>query len=610
MFRQDCPGGYWERCIKSTEITANRKPMRDILYKINYILDRRQKLSLVFLFLCMIVNAAFELLGIGVIYPVIDLAMNPDAVSTNAVYARIYDFFGFSGYRQFVLALITTIVVLFAVKTVFLVFFRKMQLRFRYGNTQVLASKLLGVYMAQPYSFFARNNSASLRYRIQSDTYATLTLIFDLMLLVVNSFTALCIGILMFVTNPVITMVLLAVMAVLVLLYFMLFKRRLLRCGDKNRHYGTMVNLWLQQSIDGIKETKVLGREGFFLRQFNTSYKGYARAQETSSLLNSLPNDILLSVCISSVMVTLGFLVLAGGDMSANISSLSIFALSAFRIFPCVSVLSSYLGEAFFMRPSLDALYASLHEAVELGRVVLQSTGNGDAAGSDAPLPFQKSIELRNVTFGYEGAPGKVFEHADISIPRNSAVAFIGPSGAGKTTAADLVLGLLDPDEGAVLVDGTDIKGHKSAWLQNIGYIPQSIYLSDDTIRNNIAFGLPPEEIDDAKVWKAAEQAQLASYIRSLPDGLDTYIGERGIRMSGGQRQRVGIARALYNDPEVLVLDEATSALDSETEAMVMESIDSLSGRKTLLIIAHRLTTIRNCNIVYEIKDGKVRRAR
>ncbi|MBQ3801493.1 MAG: hypothetical protein II837_14500, partial [Treponema sp.] len=366
--------------------------MRDILHKIFYILDRKQKWELVFLFLCMIVNAAFELLGIGVIYPVIDLAMNPDAIATNTLYSRVYGLFGFSGYRQFILALIGAIVALFAVKTVFLVFFRKMQLRFRFANTQILASRLLGVYMAQPYSFFARNNSASLRYRIQSDTYATLALIFDLMLLVVNSFTALSIGILMFVTNPVITLVLLAVMAVLVLLYFTLFKGRLLRCGDENRHYGTMVNLWLQQSIDGIKETKVLRRESFFSRKFDTNYRSFARAQETSSLLNSLPNDILLSVCISVVMVTLGFLILAGGDMSASISSLSIFALAAFRIFPCVSVLSSYLGDAFFQRPSLDALYASLHEAEELKLSATLATADGGAAGSGAPLPFRESI--------------------------------------------------------------------------------------------------------------------------------------------------------------------------------------------------------------------------
>lgn len=579
--------------------------MKDVFRKINYILDRKQKWELVFLLLCMVINAAFELLGIGIIYPVIDIAMNPGAISSNSLYSRIYGLFGFAGYRQFVLALIAFIVVLFAFKTVFLLYFRWLQLDFQYRNQGVISGRLLSAYMAQPYSFFARNNSATLIQNVYSNVASFLFLLFYILQIIIYGFTALCIGAMMFATSVMITAVLLGVIVMLVGLYFLVVKKRLLKYGKESRRYSAMMIQWLNQSIGGIKETKVLQRETFFIRNYGRNQKKYAVSLEKSQLLSNAPNDVLLSACICTVLVMLGFLLLRGEDVSAMVTSLAIFALAAFRIFPCISSMSSCVNQVFFYTQSVDAVYGILSEADRLGKN--QSVLEGPLPEK---LPFNKTVELRDVTFGYEGAAGKVFEHADITIPKNGSVAFIGPSGAGKTTAADIVLGLLDPSEGTVLVDGVDIKDKKREWLRNIGYIPQAIYLSDDTIRNNIAFGLSPEEIDDEKVWKAAEEAQIAGYIRSLPDGLDTYIGERGIRMSGGQRQRIGIARALYNDPGVLVLDEATSALDTETEAAVMEAIDGLSGQKTLLIIAHRLTTIKNCDIVYEIKDGKVRRTR
>ena len=579
--------------------------MRDLFHKISYILDRKQKWEVVFLLLCMVVNAAFELLGIGVIYPVIDLAMNPDAVSTNAIYSRIYGFFGFSGYRQFVLALIAFIVVLFALKTAFLLYFRWLQLDFQYRNLGVISGRLLSAYMAQPYSFFARNNSATLIQNVYTNVANFLALLFVILQITIYGFTALCIGAMMFATNALITAVLLGVIAMLVGLYFLVVKRRLVRYGKEYGRYSALMIQWLNQAIGGIKETKVLQRESFFVGNYGRNQRKFAASLEKSQLLSNAPNDVLLSACICTVLVMLGFLLLRGEDVSSMVTGLAIFALAAFRIFPCISSMSSCVNNVFFYTQSVDAVYAVLSEADRLGH-----EGGVPEGPLPGKLPFRESIELRDVSFGYEGAPKPVFEHAGVVIPRNRSVAFVGPSGAGKTTAADIILGLLDPSEGAVLVDGEDIKDRKREWLRNIGYIPQAIYLSDDTIRNNIAFGLSPEEIDDARVWRAAEEAQIAGYIRSLPDGLGTYIGERGIRMSGGQRQRVGIARALYNDPEVLVLDEATSALDTETEAAVMEAIDGLSGQKTLLIIAHRLTTIRNCDIVYEIKDGCVARTR
>ncbi|MBQ6567860.1 MAG: ABC transporter ATP-binding protein, partial [Treponema sp.] len=503
--------------------------MRDVLHKIFYILDRRQKRELAFLFFCMVVNAAFELLGIGVIYPVIDLAVNPDAISTNVVYTRIYGLFGFSGYRQFILALIAFIVALFALKTAFLLYFRWLQLDFQYRNQGVISGRLLSAYMAQPYSFFARNNSATLIQNVYNNVVSFLTLLFLLLQVAVYGFTALCIGGMMLSTNPVMTSALLAVIALLAGLYVLVVKKRLVRYGNDFRHYSAMMILWLNQAIGGIKETKVLQRERFFTDNYGINQRKYAASVEKSQFLSGLPNDVLLSACICTVLMMLGASLLREGDVSSAVPSLAVFALAAFRIFPCISSMSTCVNQVFFYTQSVGTVYGILSEADRLGLEKVPQTGS-----VPEKLPFRESVELKDISFHYEGAPRRVFEHADISIPRNASVAFIGPSGAGKTTAADIVLGLLDPSEGAVLVDGVDIKDRKREWLRNIGYIPQAIYLSDDTIRNNIAFGLPPEEIDDERVWRAAEEAQIAEYVRSLPDGLDTFIGERGIRMSGG----------------------------------------------------------------------------
>ena len=255
-----------------------------------------------------------------------------------------------------------------------------------------------------------------------------------------------------------------------------------------------------------------------------------------------------------------------------------------------------------FNKPAIDAVYKDLKRIEELeNSKVMKNT-------AEEPLTLKKAIKVEKLSFKYPNAENYVLHNINFEILKNKSTAFIGPSGAGKTTLADIILGALEPTEGSVLVDDVNIQEHMSAWHKNLGYIPQSIYLMDDTIKNNIAFGINREEIDESKIWKALEQAQLKGFIKSLDKGLDTEIGEGGVRLSGGQRQRIGIARALYNDPEVLVLDEATSALDNETESAVMEAIDRLSGTKTLIIIAHRLTTIRNCDIIYEVKNEGIRK--
>jgi len=297
------------------------------------------------------------------------------------------------------------------------------------------------------------------------------------------------------------------------------------------------------------------------------------------------------------------FKLLRGVDSVYFVSTMSVFAVAAYRLLPSFNRISGYLSRIMFNKVSVDAIYEDLKAVEELEKVEREEDNS-------SAIKFEKDIRVDNMSFKYPDSEKNVISDVDILIPKNKSVAFIGPSGAGKTTLADIILGILYPQKGGIKVDGVGISGNSKAWKEKLGYIPQAIFLTDDTIKRNIAYGIDDAEIDEKRIQEVINEAQLREYVDSLPDGIETEIGERGVRLSGGQRQRIGIARALYSNPEILVLDEATSALDTETETAVMEAINHLSGKKTMIIIAHRLSTIENCDIVFEIKDGKVTRQR
>lgn len=297
-----------------------------------------------------------------------------------------------------------------------------------------------------------------------------------------------------------------------------------------------------------------------------------------------------------------------GTDMADFVPQLGIFAVAAFQILPSVANISACISGLVFYRPTLEEAYDNIAAARQYDQINLELSDTDSAMLSvknSIPVVFQDKIEIENIVWKYDNTDQNVLEGLSLEIYKGQSIAFIGSSGAGKTTLADIILGLLPPQEGTVKVDGKSIYTIPNEWSRMIGYVPQSVFLIDDTIRNNVAFGLLPTEIDDERVWEALAQAQLAEFVQSLPKGIDTIVGERGVRFSGGQRQRVAIARALYYNPDILVLDEATSALDSETENAVMESIEELQGRKTLIIVAHRLTTIKSCDRIFEIVEGK-----
>ena len=319
-----------------------------------------------------------------------------------------------------------------------------------------------------------------------------------------------------------------------------------------------------------------------------------------NNFLNVIPTNVYEIVCIGGLIGIVIIRLHMTEDITGFITKLAIVAVAAFRLFPAVSRLTTNLNAIMYNRPRLDSMYDML-KTIENEGTYHYSYENDE---QKPDFVFEKELKIDNITWKYPAGQSAVLKNLKMTIGKGQSIALIGPSGAGKTTLADVVLGLLKPQEGKILLDGEDVYENLPGWAKIIGYVPQAVYLTDDTIRNNVAFGIYEDQIDEDKVWKALEEAQLAEFVRGLEEGLDTMVGERGVRLSGGQRQRIAIARALYENPEILVLDEATSALDTETETAVMESIDSLHGTKTMIIVAHRLTTIRNCDAIYEIKDG------
>ena len=356
----------------------------------------------------------------------------------------------------------------------------------------------------------------------------------------------------------------------------------------------------MNQALGGIKEIKILERDSFFVDEYQKYYAKFARGLRLSRTISILPKYLVEAVAITGLLIAIIVKMTFGeADLIYYIPQLTVFAVAAFRLMPCVGRINEYATNMLYAFPSVDLIYKDLVEIEDYVEKQDQEVAE--------KWNLKNAIEVKDVTYYYPDTEEPVIDGASLTIQKGKTVAFIGTSGAGKTTMVDIILGLLVPQKGVVMADEINVHEKPKTFHAQIGYIPQVIYLSDDTIRNNIAFGVKEAQIDETAVQAAVEKAQLTEFINSLPHGLDTIVGDRGVRLSGGQRQRIGIARALYHDPEILVLDEATSALDNETESAVMEAIDHLQGLKTMIIIAHRLTTIRNVDKIYEVGEGKVR---
>lgn len=572
-----------------------------MIKKLNYIFTKKEKIRLAGVFLLILIGSFMELLGVSVFLPFIQVLMEPERVQSEVSLRHVYEMFHFQSTDQFLIALGGMICIVYILKNSYLTIMQNAMLKFSYTTRMQLATKLLSTYMAEPYTFHLNRNISELQRSLQYDTGQFMQLINASLQVLAEIAVVMCLGVYLFYTSPTISIVILGLIVVCVGFFTLLSRKYSRRIGKQNEAYNAQLYQWINQSLGGIKEVKVLNRESFFVDSYKDVYKKLIKGAKNNEMLATIPKYILETVCIVGMIIAVIVKLLWGRrDLTAFVVQMSAFAVASFRLLPSVGKINAYVNSIMYCRPALDLIYDDL-KAIE-DYVPEEQEEVKDKVET---WHLKEKIELQNISYTYDDADKEVLSNVELTIHKGETIALIGSSGAGKTTLADVFLGLLIPQKGHILVDGKNIYDHMDSWHHMLGYIPQSIYLSDDTIRNNVAFGIRDEDIDDAAVEEALKKAQLYDFVQTLDKGMNTFVGDRGVRLSGGQRQRIGIARALYYDPEILVLDEATSALDNETETAVMEAIESLKGLKTMVIIAHRLTTIRNADQIYEVTEGQ-----
>lgn len=569
-----------------------------MLQKLFFIFNRKDRVKIFFLMLAILLGSGLELLAVSAFSPFIEIMLNPSELQNNSIFKRILEWFPGVTVNDFLILLCCGIIVIYIVKNIYIIVQKNLIYRFSYGTQQRISTNLLKAYMSEPYTFHLNKNIAELQRSMLEDTDQFMKACIHLMELVAEVIVCVTIGVYLFIVSKSVTTIVGGLLILCVGAFSYISKRYSTAWGRQSQHHMAKIYQWMNQSLGGIKEIKVLNREESFIKQYDHYFGKYTRVLRLGRLMGVVPKYIIEMVSMTGLLSAILFKICFGQDNLAEfVPQLAIFAVAAFRLLPSVGRINEHLSNTLYAAPSLDLIYNDLKEIEGL---------KNQHQPKDEQWRFENCLEVKNVHYAYPDGDSNVIEDASFVIEKGTTVAFVGASGAGKSTMVDILLGLLEPQKGVILADGMDIYQNLPTWQKEIGYIPQSIYLSDDTIRNNVALGVDESEIDDAAIIKALKQAQLYEFVESLPNGLDTFVGDRGVRLSGGQRQRIGIARALYHDPEILVLDEATSALDNDTEMAVMEAIDSLQNQKTILIIAHRLTTLRNVDTIYEVTDGKV----
>jgi ABC-type bacteriocin/lantibiotic exporter with double-glycine peptidase domain len=455
------------------------------------------------------------------------------------------------------------------------------------------------------YEYYLNVETSVIQRSITADVSNMYALIMSVLQIASEVIVALFLVVALAVKDIVMTVIIAVLLVVTLAVIKNVIKPIMNRTGKENQDYGAAMFARIAETIQGIKEIKVAGREQYFINEYCKVGDGYVKAMERFNLFNNTPKLLIETVCMAGLLVYIMVLIISGVDVSGMVSLFAAFGIAAMRLLPAASRINNQMTSMAFNEPFFFNVSDNLIEETND-----ENTDISYAVVAKEKLPVTREVRLEGITYHYPNSDKLIFDNAGVSFPIGKSIGVVGSSGAGKTTVIDILLGLLNLQGGRVLADDVDIRTHYREWLANVGYIPQMIFLLDADIRKNVAFGVPEEEIDDEKLWYALCEAQLDDFVKTLPEGVNTGIGERGIRLSGGQRQRIGIARALYNDPEVLILDEATSALDNDTEAAIMESINRLHGKKTLIIIAHRLQTIEKCDMVYRVEDGKITKER
>ncbi|MDD4892867.1 MAG: ABC transporter ATP-binding protein [Candidatus Rickettsiella isopodorum] len=576
--------------------------MLEAIKKLIEILKPSDKKKLLGLFLLMFFASVLEVVGLGLILMFVSILSTPEKIFSIKWLHPMLSFFNIVSSKDLLVYGSIALIGLFIFKNTYLLVFNFIQSRFVYNRFKYIANGLFEKYMYAPYAFHLNKNTALLIRNVVTDTILlTSQVMLPILQVLMESIIIIGIAIFLFVAEPLISLAVLVLMGVAGGLLLKLLKKRIKAHGAQAvEHRGQMIKK-VNEGLGGLKEIAIQNRQFWFVKEFKYSVNKFAKAQIFNQVAGKSSKPVIETVAIAGMLLIALILVWQDRGVDAVIPVLSLFGAASFKLIPSIDKISNSYNTLRFHSYVLNNIHSDL---VDLDVKNLQ-LAKGDAINK-SKFHLHNTLELSKVSYHYPGSTDRVLKDLSCTIKKGESVGFVGPSGAGKTTVIDLVLGLLKPTMGTIKVDGKDISENLVGWQKNIGYIPQFIYLSDNRIRNNIAFGLDEEEIDEKCLLNAIQMARLDEFINKLPQGIDTVVGERGVRLSGGERQRIGIARALYNNPEVLIMDEATSSLDGETEEKIMNAVEQLIGERTVIIISHRLTTIMNCDRFFIIKNGTI----
>ncbi len=594
--------------MKKHTSEENQEKKVTLLQKVSYLFDRKQKRQIAGLALLILIGGLLETVGVSMLLPVVQAIMDPEQLMENELVGKVTKALHIETSRQLIILMLGALIALYVVKNAYLLFQTYVQNTFVTRNRNRMISRVMREFLNRPYEEYLGADIPTVFRLTDSDIPNAFQLILVMIQMVTEIVVAGFLCIVLVLVSPVMSLFIFCIFLGMTLMITKVLKPRLNAIGHKNQQIQSRIAKWRIQSIYGLKDVKVLHREEFFVRNYYESGAIGADVARNYAVFNNLPRLLIETIFMASMLLFIMLYMLRGGNITVLIPQLSAFAVAGIRVMPGTNRINTYLSEIAYSQPCLDYLYENLTANMKMdvnGSVTGLARGGG-AQTQEVRTHLQDKIVLDHITYAYPNTEKNIFTDAHMEVKKGQSVGIMGPSGAGKSTVVDILLGLLRVQAGTITCDGVNIFDNYADWLSKIGYIPQSIYLIDESIRDNIAFGIDADKIDDRRIWEVLEEAQLKEFVEELPEGLDTTIGDRGVRISGGQRQRLGIARALYHNPEILVFDEATSALDNDTEKAVMDAINNFHGRKTMVIIAHRLNTIAKCDVIYKVDGEKI----
>lgn len=594
--------------MKKHTTEENQEKKVTLLQKVSYLFDRKQKRQIAGLALLILIGGLLETVGVSMLLPVVQAIMDPEQLMENELVGKVTEALHIETSRQLIILMLGALIALYVVKNAYLLFQTYVQNTFVTRNRNRMISRVMREFLNRPYEEYLGADIPTVFRLTDSDIPNAFQMILVMIQMVTEIVVAGFLCIVLVVVSPAMSLFIFCIFLGMTLMITKVLKPRLNAIGHKNQQIQSRIAKWRIQSIYGLKDVKVLHREEFFVRNYYESGAIGADVARNYAVFNNLPRLLIETIFMASMLLFIMLYMLRGGNITVLIPQLSAFAVAGIRVMPGTNRINTYLSEIAYSQPCLDYLYENLTANMKMdvnGSVTGLARGGG-AQTQEVRTHLQDKIVLDHITYAYPNTEKNIFTDAHMEVKKGQSVGIMGPSGAGKSTVVDILLGLLRVQAGTITCDGVNIFDNYADWLSKIGYIPQSIYLIDESIRDNIAFGIDADKIDDRRIWEVLEEAQLKEFVEELPEGLDTTIGDRGVRISGGQRQRLGIARALYHNPEILVFDEATSALDNDTEKAVMDAINNFHGRKTMVIIAHRLNTIAKCDVIYKVDGEKI----